>query len=311
MNKIPIGLIIDDGGIANMFHFHQMSIEHPMKVTPYFVRRFANICRENGVRGKFSVVPMPGALGRIDGDVAFFKKEEIKCILEIIKNEIQPQFSITPEILTHFRAYDIEKKSFMHIFEDVYFSNLDAETIAKYIGLALEILCNVNLNPTGVTSPWMLGIDNEQNYAKGIGLAFKQGLGRDLCFYFLHSRDEVTQPVIMENSPDTGTVVSIPATTADAFWCSQKPATRSQAIDDIKNNIDALLSPDGKTGIIRSRIAEGKPITLITHWQSIFSDGEMYGLDGLEVLVARIKKYCSEDLQWVDFLELAKITAGI
>ena len=90
--------------------------------------------------------------------------------------QIQPRFSITPEVLTHYRAYDLKNGSCKHVFEDVWFSSLSAEEIADYVGLALTILSRVGLDPQGMTSPWRCGIDNEDNYAAGIGMASAAGL---------------------------------------------------------------------------------------------------------------------------------------
>ena len=67
MKKIPVSLIIDDGGVVDMSYFyHQSAYPHELLVPMSFARNFARVCRNNGVKGKFSVIPMPGGLGRID-----------------------------------------------------------------------------------------------------------------------------------------------------------------------------------------------------------------------------------------------------
>ena len=193
----------------------------------------------------------------------------------------------------------------MHIFEDVFFSNLTAAEITDYVGLALTILSRVGLTPAGVTSPWLCGIDNEQNYAAGIGMAFKKVMGADRCFYFLHSGDEVNQPVLMDDSAKTGRVVSIPGNTFDPFWNTQNPVRSGTAGANVRKNIDRLLSPDGKSGQIRELYEQGLPITLITHWQSLYSDGREIGLKGLETLAKRINQIFGKQVEWMSFAELA------
>ena len=306
MSKVPISYIIDDGGVVNTYHFHNPNVEHPIKHTTLFPKRFAKVCREYGVRGKFSVVPMPCCLGRIDQKLVGFTKDEIERRLKIIREEISPMFSITPEVLTHLRAYDLKRDLYLHVFEDVYFSTLDAETMADYISLALEILINTGFKPTGLTSPWMCGLDNEENYSKAIGMAFVKTLAKKECFYFLHSRDGMLEPKLMQNSSKTGRVVSIPAITGDIFWRTQKPFSRSQAIKLANENVDEMLAKNGKSGKIIDLLENGKPITLITHWQSLYSDGLMIGLDGFEELTRRIKKFLSKQVEWQTFEEIAK-----
>lgn len=306
MKKIPVSLIIDDSGVADMSYFHGPSVPHQLLVPTSFAKAFAALCRKNGIKGKFSVVPMPGCLGRIDEKLNRIPPRLVKDTIRIIRNEIEPIFSITSEILTHYRAYDLKKKSFLHVFEDVYFSSLSAEEIADYVGLSLEILRNVGLTPTGVTSPWYCGIDNEQNYAEGIGMAFRKVMKADRCFYFLHSRDELKKPVLMCDSKKTGRVVSIPNNTFDAFACTTLPATVRDARKGAKNNIDRILSPDGKTGMARDLFEQGLPIILISHWQRLYSDGRLIGLEGLDELTARINRVFGRQVEWMTFQELAE-----
>ena len=111
-------------------------------------------------------------------------------------------FSLTPEIISHYFAFDVKAQRFLGMQEDIYFSKLSAEEIAEYVSYAIDILCNVDLIPDGVTSPWMTGIDNEQNYAEGIGMAFKRTLNRDRTFYFLHNQSTIKAPIVMCDSPE-------------------------------------------------------------------------------------------------------------
>lgn len=308
MDKVPVSLIIDDSGPVNMFHFHQLEIKHELLVPPAFLKRFATLCQRLGIKGKFSMVPMPAGLGRLDGKLAQVPPSYVKNYISIVKEEIEPIFSITPEILTHYLAYDMKTGRFMHICEDTLFSKLNAEEIAEYVGLALEILGNVGLNPTGVTSPWLCGIDNEDNYARGIGMAFRKVKNVSKCFYFLHCRDEVNKPTLMCDTPETGRVISIPDNTFDAFWATQKPVHTHIAVKNARTKIDELLSNDGKTGLIRKLFEQKLPITLISHWQSLFSDGRGIGLQGLETLVNRINNIFGDSIQWMTFEELANHT---
>ena len=307
MRTLPISLIIDDSGPVNMAHFHNPEFDHPMLVPPAFALQFGKLCSRYGVKGKFSVVPMPAGLGRLDEteNVSQVPAANIREFIRIVREQIQPRFSITPEVLTHYRAYDLKTGYCLHVFEDVCFSSLSAEEIADYVGLALTILSNTGLDPQGMTSPWRCGIDNEDNYAAGIGMAFRKVMNRDRCFYFLHSGDDFKKPILMCDSEKTGRVVSIPNNTFDAFWPTQNPADARTAAEEARKNIDKLLAPDGRTGMVRDLYEQGLPIILISHWQRLYSDGRLTGLNGLDFLVQRINRIFGRQVEWMTFQEIA------
>ena len=280
MAKTPISLIIDDGSPVNLYYFHDLMREHELIVPIEHVQRFASICEKHGVRGKFSVVPMPAGLGRLDKGLSH-------CPLEHVKKFIKTE-------------------RFLGMQEDLYFSTLSAEQIADYVSYAINILCNVDLVPDGVTSPWMTGIDNEQNYAEGIGMAFKRTLNRDRTFYFLHNQSMLNAPKVMCSTPETGTVVSIPRDFPDVFWPGNNPGNDADVKRKIKEGIDRIISEDGRGGQFRELLDAGRPIVFISHWQSLFSDGRAYGLDGFEVLMERISRYFGDNVEWLTFKEIAE-----
>ena len=309
MSKLPISLIIDDAGPVNMFHFHALSQKHDLHVPPAFALHFGKICRNLGVKGKFSVVPIPGGLGRLDrmDQVSNVDADHIEAFVDIVKEYISPNFSITSEILTHYLAWDTVAGRNTHKCEDEFVSTATAEEIADYVSLSLEILNNLGLDPKGVTSPWATGIDNEENYAKGIGMAFKRTLGAEKCFYFLHSRDELKHPKIMFDTPETGKVVSVPNNSADAFWGTQRPKSYAEAKAGARAMIDSLISEDGRTGKLRELYEEGAPLVMITHWQSLYSDGRGVGIAGFEYLMERVNRIFGKDTEWMNFEELAEL----
>ena len=307
MAKTPISLIIDDGSPVNLYYFHDLIREHELIVPIEHVQRFASICRKHGVRGKFSVVPMPAGLGRLDTRLSHCPQEHLLKFIEVVRREIAPMFSLTPEIISHYWAFDVKTERFTDTREDVYFSKLSAEQIADHVSYAIKILCNVDLVPDGVTSPWMTGIDNEQNYAEGIGMAFKRTLNRDRSFYFLHNEAVLKSPKVMCSSPETGKVVSIPRNLPDVFWPGNDPGNDDGTKRRIKSGVDGILSEDGRSGRFLERFESGAPIVLISHWQSLFSDGRFYGLDGFETLLERISRHFGDKVEWMTFKELASL----
>ena len=308
MAKVPISLIIDDGSPVNLYYFHDLMREHELIVPIEQVLRFASICKKNGVRGKFSVVPMPCNLGRLDKGLSHCPWEHVQQFIKAVRENVAPMFSLTPEIISHYWAFDVKTERVLDVREDIYFSTLTAEQIADYVSYAIKILCNVDLIPEGVTSPWMTGIDNEQNYAEGIGMAFKRTLNKDQTFYFLHNQATIKAPIVMCNSPETGKVVSIPRDFPDVFWPGNNPGNDEEAKRKIKNGIDGIISEDGRSGQFVNLLDAGRPIVFITHWQSLFSDGRFYGLDGFEVLMERVTRYFGDKVEWLTFKEIAERT---
>ena len=307
MRTLPISLIIDDSGPVSMAHFHEPGGDHPMLVPPAFALQFGKLCAQYGVKGKFSVIPIPAGLGRLDrmDQVAGVPADQIEAFVGYVREYILPRFSITSEILTHHLAWNPKTGRPTHRCEDVHFSTISAEDAAQYIALSLEILNDLGLDPEGVTSPWYTGIDNEENYAKGIGMAFKRALGRDKCFYFLHSRDSLKHPKVMFDTPETGRVVSIPNNCTDPFPDTLRPVPFAQARQNAEAGIDRLLSADGKTGQLRELYEAGEPLIFITHWQRLWSDGRGIGIEGLEYLLQRIEKVFGKQVEWCSFRELA------
>ena len=73
-----------------------------------FAREWGEWCGEQGIRGKFSMVPFPAGVGRIDQNFPGHPERELREWLRVTREIIQPNFDITPEILTHTRVVDIK-----------------------------------------------------------------------------------------------------------------------------------------------------------------------------------------------------------
>ena len=131
---------------------------------------------------------------------------------------------------------------------------------------------------------------------------------RKLTWYFLHSVgwDKPRKCVVEYESAERGqTVVSVPANASDIFWSMERP-TRAERLQFINENIDRLISADGRTGRIRQLIDGGDPVVLLTHWQSLYTQGTALGLDGLSALAERIQKVFGNTIEWVPCSELAR-----
>src|SRR6516162_3643219 len=308
--KIPFSLIIDDGSPVDPLFYEIPGYETPFLVPRAFTQRVADTFDKYDLRGKLTLIPMPSCLGRLDQSLKRVPAEHLQDFLQVVRERIQPRFDITPEFLTHLRAYDLKKGQYQHIFEDVWITGAPPEEVVEYFVLAFTILKNVGLNAPGITSPWVSGIDVETKYAKALSDAQWQVFNRKFTWYFLYGTDwgEPRHCTVEYQNAERGqSVVSVPANFPDLFWSMEKPpGERAQLI---KNNIDKVLSADGRTGRIRQLIDSGHPVILLTHWQSLYTQGTGLGVEGLSALAERIQKVFGNNFEWVSITEMARRTA--
>lgn len=307
--RLPISLIIDDGSPVNPVYFLHPEVETKFIIPNKMAGDFAKLCKRYGVKGKYSVMPMPSGLGRIDRKLNYVPKAHLKGFIEIVKKEIMPYFDITPEILTHQTVYDIKRKRYKHMFEDTFMDTADVPEMTDYISYGFKILKKVGLKANGVTSPWYSGIKNEKKYAEAIGNAEYRVHKRKFAWYFLHclGGTEGKWPwVKIRNKKRGSVVVAVPANTNDPFYKTWAPFTDAEAKKGMMEGVDSLLLADGKKGRIRELFDKKLPIVIVTHWQSIFSDGRYYGLKGFEILLKRIKNTFGNEVEWMKCSDLAR-----
>ena len=306
--KIPFSLIIDDGSPVDPLFYELPGYETPFLVPAEFTRRVAETLDRFELRGKLTIIPMPSCLGRIDKSLKRVPPDHLQAFLKIVRERIAPRFDITPEFLTHLRAYDLKTGDYQHIYEDVWITRAPLEEIVEYFALAFQILQNVGLDATGITSPWVSGIDVEKKYAQALAEAQWKVFKRKLTWYFLYVTSwGAPRPLSIEyESPELGqAVVSVPANVDDIFWSMEQP-TRAERQKLISDNIDRVLSADGRTGRIRQLIDSGHPVVLLTHWQSLYTQGTGLGLDGLVALAERTQKVFGNSIEWVSCSERAQ-----
>jgi hypothetical protein len=71
---------------------------------------------------------------------------------------------------------------------------------------------------------------------------------------------------------------------------------------------DKYITADGKQGSIIQGINAGGWPVLVTHWQSLFSNGNETGLKALDVVGQRVKTLLKDKAEWVSCMELTKLT---
>jgi len=218
--KTPISFIIDDPApVISVYKEHADSpfTEDGRPLIPTYPHElllaFCDVVEKYGIKGKFSVIPMPGNKGDILSGLEGIPQEDVDQWLDTVKARIAPRFSIGPEMLTHHKAVDLETGKALEMNEKVWAMDQDRTTLTPYIARALSLLRQAGFDAFGVTSPWDFGITVEDEYVAAISQAVFEVTGKTESWYFLRglrNRDNAKPWVALDENGRT--VVSIPAT---------------------------------------------------------------------------------------------------
>ena len=311
MKKVPITFIIDDSTPFIMTPYTNREPKFTADGRPLIrfsplqmVYDFADIIERQGMKGKFSVVPMAGNEGDILNGFRDVDQTKVEEWLECARTRIYPAFSICPEMLSHYKAVDLETGKPLPEREDVWASTQDRTTLTPYVTRALQMIKDANFDCHGVTSPWYFGKEVEDEYVVALSKAMYDVYGYKSIYYFLHQLRGVpgVKPWISYEEEDR-CVVAIPGVTRDWFWESMDT---TQCDDEFISHLaDYYLTKDGKDGCIIKELDElGAYPILCTHWQSLCSNGLMTGLRAFEEVGRRINEHLLDRVEWVSFDEL-------
>ena len=314
MKKTPISLIIDDPAPRVFVYYEHAAVRETKDGRPLldevpnrFLLDFCEVMDRYGLRGKFSVVPMPGGRGDIVNGIPGFEKSEIDEWLDVVRTRVAKNFSICPEMLTHAQAVDVETGELLPMNERDWAAAQNVHTLTPYIAKALSLHKEAGLPATGVTSPWDFGIEVEDDYVEAISAAFDQVFGQKDCWYFLRSlRGEENARPWIALEKDGRRTAAIPATLNDHFW--QTMDTTDTSPEYISSIADLLITEDGSSGEIIDVLNRNSWPILITHWQSLFSNGLGTGLKALNEVGRRIEKNLSGRVEWMSFEQLMRLT---
>ena len=316
MKKVPISIIIDDPApIVSVYQAHAKN-----KFTKYgapLIERYENstlftfcdIVEKYGIKGKFSVVPMPGNKGDIVSGIEGVSKDELDEWLTTVKSKLAPSFSIAPELLTHNKAVDLSTMQPIDLRENEWSEAQSEETLTRYIEYALTLLKKVGFDVSGISSPWDFGIKVEKDFHNAIVNAVYNVFGKTESFFFLRGmRNLPNAKPWVEIDNGKSTLVSIPATVHDVMWATINSTDESD--EYIRSLADKLISSDGKSGEIITILQTGGYPILITHWQSLISNGSNVGFKVLETVCERIKNTLGDRVEWFSFEEILNLVLG-
>ena len=333
LDRVPLSIIFDDSTVLVNLNYFWMRDRNPVDngnrrwedvpvVHPEsFTREFAEWCLENGVKGKYSVVPCPAGLGRIDEGLPLFSMEQQESWLKMCRELITPAFDITPEMITHTFVVDPQTLQPLEsrIWEQIEWQTLpidQEEFVTSYIETACQILANVELPPEGVTSPGGFGGRTLEFYAKVAGEAIRKVTGNPTPYFFkrVSSNEPVETPVWYANREASTAVGEIIASTGDwtGSWTGYGEV-----------NVDKYISADLQGGRLPAVIDAGDPAVLISHWQGFYGlhNDDRRGFNAFKTVVRRLKerdphgertqwRKCSEITNYACAREMAEIVVS-
>ncbi len=326
--RVPVSIIIDDSTCLvnlNKFAIPQFAVANPGKYDHYpwrswpdeipdsFVRKFAEWARENGVKGKYSIVPFPACVGRLDREIPGWTQQELKESIDLVRSDLLPNWDIHPEMVTHTRIIDTKtghpypeiSPRFMENWK--WCGGRSVDEIADYMSYALAILKNIGLPCEGITTPGGFGSDARPQLAQATFEACRSVFQTEIPHYFrdLHSSGEASVAPLVQNvsgldSDDARCVVHVLGCTGDwtGGWNCITPT-----------GADAFITADGQRGRMVEVIQRGEPAIIVCHWTGIYWNGLEIGFEIFREVVKRLHA-TFDHLHWMKLSEIARYWAA-
>lgn len=327
--RVPLSWIIDDSTCLvnlNRFSIPQFasafpgggSYKHDWRSMPHeipdsFVRRFAEWSQREGVKGKYSIVPFPALVGRVDRELPGWTPQELAASLELVHKEITPLWDIHPEMITHTRILDLKTGYAVEQRGREWMENWDwcrgrsVDEIAGYAAYALQMLKNVGFVCEGFTTPGGFGAGALPELSQAAFQAVRHVYRTELPHYFRNLFDRGTEPVTPRveyvsglSGGDPRAVVSIYACTGDwtGGWdCSREP------------EVDRFITADLSKGRMVDVITRGEPAILLCHWTGIYFNGRELGFQAMQEVVRRLHARF-KNVRWMTLSEIGRYWAA-
>jgi len=306
--RTPLSLIIDDSCPVINLAYHWITQRHawkerhhpgspperwegdpekvaslPPTIPASFAARWGEWCGEHGIRGKFSLIPYPAGIGRVDRGFPEFSQGDLEAWLRVAKEIIWPNFDLTPEMLTHTHVVDLKTWEFTEEWEQGAWVDPPVEPLTDYIATAMELLKNVGIPCEGVTSPGAFGKKKEGAYARATLDAALRVNHNPRPFYFLWCKDpdeELPDIPIWYAEKEKGiAIASIVCCTGDWFggWTGYDAG-----------NPDLYITGDLKGGRLPQVLEKELPCVLVGHWPGFYFGGEEVGFQVLKEVKRRL-----------------------
>jgi hypothetical protein len=328
--RVPVGLIIDDSTcLVNLNRFampqfneafagatetyHKPWREWPLEIPDAFVRKFGEWCAGAGVKGKYSIVPYPACVGRLDRMLPGWTPKELKESIDLVRTVMMPNWDIHPEMVTHTRVIDLKtghphtelSPRFMENWE--WTTGRSVDEIAAYQAYALGILKEIGLPCEGVTTPGGFGNKALPQLSQATLQSVRDVFRAEIPHYFRHCFDRGEESVAPRvehaaglDGTDPRCVVSIIGCTGDwtGGWDCTNPV-----------GADRFITEDGKSGRMVEIIGRGEPALMLAHWTGIYFNGYEIGFNIFKEVVKRLHEH-HDNLVWMKLSEVSRYWAA-
>ena len=289
--KIPVSLIVDDG------------VFYSKKVPNTFLKKFGEWSIENGVKGKLSIIPIYGGVAAIDGSNGEYPgttKEQRLEWIETIKTLITPRWTITPEIITHGKPWDIKKQALMTDMprESDWLAGQSLETQTEYITEAMRLLKSVGIEFGGLTMCWHYPPEKNHILGEATLTAAEKVAGLKFVMIF---NDKGERPGVIYKREDGAMAVSMRPALSDVLDYSDKFTEA-----DVQRLADQFISADGTTGTFVDQLKKGVCLEFFTHYANLYSEGTYHGLEVLTIAIGRLNKFYGDKIEWMTGLDICK-----
>ncbi len=328
--RVPVGLIIDDSTcLVNLNRFAMPQFaeawgnrdrvyarpwrDWPVEIPDRFVRQFGEWCAERGVKGKYSIVPYPACVGRVDRMLPGWTQRELKESLDLVRTVMAPNWDIHPELITHTRVLDLKTGQPYPELSPRFMENWDWTTgrsvseLADYLAYALNILKGAGLSCEGITTPGGFGNRARPQLAQATLESVRSVFGAEIPHYFRDLYDQGGTSVAPRveyasglDGRDPRCVVSIIGCTGDwtGGWDNTPPG-----------GADKFISADLQSGRMVEVIQRGEPALMVAHWTGIYWNGQELGFKIFQEVVRRLHARF-DHLVWMKLGGLARYWAA-
>ena len=327
--RVPLSFIIDDSTcLVNMGHFctPQFSAAHPdrddyrlpwrewpREIPDAFVREFGEWCAEHGVKGKYSIVPYPACVGRLDRELPGWSRRALLDSLQLVRDLMLPNWDIHPEMITHTRVIDLKTGHPLPNISPATMENSypqqkkSVDELAAYLAYALRILKNCDLPCEGITTPGGFGNLVKSELSLAVQEAVRDVYAPEIPHYFKYLRfgEESTQPTLEHVSglgtDDVRLTVNVPAGTGDWFggW---------QGVTEPEG--DRYCNGDATEGRMVELIERGEPAVMLCHWPGMYCNGTKRGFEAFKHVVQALERRFADQTLWMKPSEMARYWAA-
>jgi hypothetical protein len=326
-NRIPVSFIIDDStALVNMAYYgipqfkevfpqqYQQDWQKlPQEIPDDFVREFRDWCGENGVKGKYSMVPYPACTGWLHRFIPGWSKADLNESLKLVRETMTDNWDIHPEMISHTRVintktglpFPFATPEYMENWE--WSQNKSADELADYIGFALNVLKEAGFTCEGITTPGGFGSKNMENLALGTLEAQRSVYQTEIPHFFRNVITDPRKSVEPELFHVSGLDTNDPRCSVHIIGCTDDWFGGWDGLNP--GDPDKFITPDLSSGRMVDVIDRQEPAIMVCHWPGIYYNGEKTGFNILKTIVGRLhKKY--DNLYWMTLSEISRYWAA-